>query len=106
MRAASEHEAANRPATRTGAGASLSGIVSVRQRLTSEEAVRAYVEVRSKFITHKPAALLGVIPGLVRPDFPIEIEVVAAVPAGKVKGPVTSHTRKRRPRDSSPAPGK
>jgi len=58
-------------------------------------------------ITHKPAALLGVIPGLVRPDFLIEIEVVAAVPAGKVKGgPVTSHTRKRRRRDSSPAPGK
>lgn len=83
MRAASEHEAANRPATRTGAGASLSGIVSVRQRLTSEEDVRAYVEVRSKFITHKPAFMLGVIPGLVRPDFLIEIEVVAAVPAGK-----------------------
>jgi enamine deaminase RidA (YjgF/YER057c/UK114 family) len=67
-------------------GASLSDIVSVRQWLTSEEAVRAYVEVRSKFIAHKPAALLGVTPGLVRPDFLIEIEVVAAVPAGKVKG--------------------
>ena len=67
-------------------GASLPGIVSVRQWLTSEEAVRAYVEVRSKFIAHKPAALLGVIPGLVRPDFLIEIEMVAAVPAGKVKG--------------------
>ena len=26
--------------------------------------------------------MLGVIPGLVRPDFLIEIEVVAAVPAG------------------------
>ena len=48
--------------------------------------LRAYVEVRSKFITHKPAALLGVIRGLVRPDLLIEIEVVAAVPAGKVKG--------------------
>lgn len=35
----------------------------------------------------RPAALLGVIPGLVRPGFLIEIEVVAAVPAGKVKGP-------------------
>ena len=32
-------------------GASLSDIVSVRQWLTSEEDVRAYVEVRSKFIT-------------------------------------------------------
>jgi 2-iminobutanoate/2-iminopropanoate deaminase len=43
-------------------GASLSDIVSVRQWLTSAEDIRAYVEVRSKFITHKPAALLGVIP--------------------------------------------
>ena len=68
-------------------GASLSDIVSVRQWLTSAEDIRAYVEVRNKFIPHKPAALLGVIPGLVRPDFLIEIEVVAAVPAGKVKGP-------------------
>lgn len=55
----------------------------IRQWLTSAEDVRAYVEVRSKFITHKPAFMLGVIPGLVRPDFLIEIEVVAAVPAGK-----------------------
>jgi hypothetical protein len=31
--------------------ASLSDIVSVRQWLTSAEDVRAYVEVRSKFIT-------------------------------------------------------
>ena len=72
--------------TLSQAGASLSDIVSVRQWLTSAEDIRAYVEVRNKFITHKPAALLGVIPGFVRPDFLIEIEVVAAVPAGKVKG--------------------
>jgi hypothetical protein len=72
-------------------GASLSDIVSVRQWLTSAEDIRAYVEVRNKFITHKPAALLGAIPGLVRPDFLIEIEVVAAVPAGQSQGgPVTS----------------
>jgi 2-iminobutanoate/2-iminopropanoate deaminase len=45
-------------------GASLSDIVGVRQWLTSAEDIRAYVEVRNKFITHKPAALLGVIPGL------------------------------------------
>ncbi len=73
----------NIQATLSQAGASLSDIVSVRQWLTSAEDVRAYVEVRSKFITHKPTFMLGVIPGLVRPDFLIEIEVVAAVPAGK-----------------------
>jgi enamine deaminase RidA (YjgF/YER057c/UK114 family) len=72
--------------TLSQAGASLSDIVSVRQWLTSAEDIRGYVEVRNKFITHKPAALLGVITGLVRPAFLIEIEVVAAVPAGKVKG--------------------
>ena len=55
--------------TLSQAGASLSDIVSVRQWLTSAEDIRAYVEVRNKFITHKPAALLGVIPGFVRPDF-------------------------------------
>ena len=37
------------------AGASLPDIVSVRQWLTSAEDTRAYVDVRSKFITHKPA---------------------------------------------------
>ncbi len=65
------------------AGASLRDIVSVRQWLTSAGDVQAYVEVRSKFITHKPAFMLGVIPALVRPDFRIEIEVIAAVLAGK-----------------------
>ncbi len=72
----------NIQATLNQAGASLSDIVSVRQWLTSAEDTPAYVEVRSKFITHKPAFMLGVIPGLVRPGFLIEIEVVAAVPAG------------------------
>jgi enamine deaminase RidA (YjgF/YER057c/UK114 family) len=58
----------NIQATLSQAGASLSDIVSVRQWLTSAKDVRAYVEVRGKFITHKPAFMLGVIPGLVRPE--------------------------------------
>jgi 2-iminobutanoate/2-iminopropanoate deaminase len=66
------------------AGASLGDIVSVRQWLIDAEDLRAYVEVRNRFITHKPAFMLGVIPGLVRPDFLIEIEVVAAVPARRL----------------------
>jgi 2-iminobutanoate/2-iminopropanoate deaminase len=65
------------------AGASLRDIVSVRQWLSSAEDVPAYVEVRNRFITHTPVFMLGVIPGLVRSDFLIEIEVVAAVLAGK-----------------------
>jgi 2-iminobutanoate/2-iminopropanoate deaminase len=65
------------------AGAQLRDIVSVRQWLTSAEDVRTYVGVRRKFITHKPTFMLGIIPGLVRPDFLVEIEVIAAVPAAK-----------------------
>jgi 2-iminobutanoate/2-iminopropanoate deaminase len=66
------------------AGANLGDIVSVRQWLTNAEDVRAYVQVRSRFITHEPAFMLGVIPGLVRPGFLIELEVTAAViPAGE-----------------------
>ena len=66
------------------AGANLRDIVSVRQWLTSAEDLRAYVQVRSRFITHEPTFMLGVIPGLVRPDFLIEIEVMAAViPVGE-----------------------
>jgi 2-iminobutanoate/2-iminopropanoate deaminase len=64
------------------AGASLADIVSVRQWLTRATDVRAYVDVRNRFITHKPVFMLGVIPGLVRPAFLIEVEVVAAVLAG------------------------
>ena len=57
----------------------------MRQWLTSAQDTRAYVEVCSKFITHA-AFMLGMIPGLVRPDFLIEIEVVAAVPrAGETR---------------------
>jgi hypothetical protein len=44
-------------------------------------------KVRNRFITHQPAFMLGVIPGLVRPDFLIEIEVVAAVLAGEDNRP-------------------
>ena len=65
------------------AGATLPDIISVRQWLTSTDDLQAYVHVRNEFITHKPAFMLGVIPGLVRPDFLIEIEVIAAIPAYK-----------------------
>lgn len=63
------------------AGASLTDIVSIRQWLTDAADIRGYVEVRSKFIGYEPTNMLGVIPGLVRPDFLVEIEAVAAVPA-------------------------
>jgi 2-iminobutanoate/2-iminopropanoate deaminase len=63
------------------AGASLSDIVGVRQWLTSAEDIAAYVAVRKDFIHHEPVFMLAVVPGLVRPEFRVEIEVIAAVPA-------------------------
>jgi 2-iminobutanoate/2-iminopropanoate deaminase len=63
------------------AGASLADIVAVRQWLTDAADIPAYAAVRSTFISHQPAFMLGVIPGLVRPGFLVEVEVIAAVPA-------------------------
>jgi enamine deaminase RidA (YjgF/YER057c/UK114 family) len=46
------------------AGATLADIVAVRQWLTSPDDIAAYVAVRTSFLTHKPAFMLAVIPGL------------------------------------------
>jgi len=63
------------------AGARLDDIVVVRQWLTNTDDIAAYVAVRSRFIRHEPAFMLGVIPALIRPDVNVEIEVIAARPA-------------------------
>jgi 2-iminobutanoate/2-iminopropanoate deaminase len=63
------------------AGARLADVVQVRQWLTSADDIKAYAAVRSGFITHEPAFMLAVVPGLVWPNIRLEIEVVAAVPA-------------------------
>lgn len=65
------------------AGAKLSDIVVVRQWLISADDLKAYVAVRSEFVKHEPAFMLAVVPGLVRPEIRVEIEVVAAVPAAR-----------------------
>lgn len=65
------------------AGASIGDIVGVRQWLTNTDDIADYVAVRSSFLRHKPAFMLAVIPALVRPGFLVEVEVTAAVPAGK-----------------------
>jgi 2-iminobutanoate/2-iminopropanoate deaminase len=63
------------------AGVSLADIVSVRQWIRDRPDVAGYVAVRKRFITHRPTFMLAVGVGLVRPEFLVEIEVVAAVPA-------------------------
>jgi 2-iminobutanoate/2-iminopropanoate deaminase len=63
------------------AGASLADIVSVRQWIKQESDVAKYVEVRKRFISHRPTFMLGVGVSLVRSEFLVEVEVVAAVRA-------------------------
>lgn len=60
------------------AGAGISDIVFVRQRLTNESDIESYVAVRTRYVTHRPGSTLTVAPALVRPGFLIELEVIAA----------------------------
>ena len=60
------------------AGASISDIVFMRQRLTDESDIAGYVAVRSRYVTHRPGATLAVVPTLVQPGFLLELEVIAA----------------------------
>lgn len=94
----------NIQATLNQAGASLSDIVSVRQWLTSAEDTRAYVEVRSKFITHKQAGLHARSDPRAGPArLPHRNRGGGRRPRRRRQpGPVTSHTRAASPRDSSP----
>jgi 2-iminobutanoate/2-iminopropanoate deaminase len=65
------------------AGASISDIVSVRQYLTREEDIKAYVDVRNEMVTHEPAGMLLVAKALMRPDIHVEVEAVALVPSDR-----------------------
>ena len=57
-------------------------LVKVSQYLTRAEDIPKYRPIRSKYLMdNRPAFMLAVIPGLVRPEFLIEIEAYASVPA-------------------------
>ena len=61
------------------AGMTVADIVKVNQYLTRAEDIAAYGKVRTRFLGDvRPAAMLLVIPQLVRPDFLVEVEIVAA----------------------------
>jgi 2-iminobutanoate/2-iminopropanoate deaminase len=79
IKAQSEQAWRNVEAVLEQAGSSLTEIVSIRQWLVREEDITPYVAVRSKFVRHLSASMLAVIPALVRPDFLVELEVIAAV---------------------------
>jgi enamine deaminase RidA (YjgF/YER057c/UK114 family) len=64
------------------AGMCVQNLVKVTQYLVREEDIHRYPAIRSKWLgEHRPASMLSVVPALVRPDFLIEIEVIAAAPA-------------------------
>jgi enamine deaminase RidA (YjgF/YER057c/UK114 family) len=57
----------------------LTDVVKVTQYLTRAEDIPAYAAARASFLgSVEPASMLLVIPQLVRPEFLIEIEVIAA----------------------------
>jgi 2-iminobutanoate/2-iminopropanoate deaminase len=54
-------------------------VVKVTQYLTRAEDIAAYGKVRTRFLGDvRPASMLLVIPQLVRPEFLVEVEIVAA----------------------------
>jgi 2-iminobutanoate/2-iminopropanoate deaminase len=54
-------------------------VVKVTQYLTRAQDIRAYVKVRSRFLGEiRPAFMLVVVPQLIRPEFLVEVEIVAA----------------------------
>lgn len=61
------------------AGMTVADIVKVTQYLTRAEDIAAYGKVRTRFLGDvRPAAMLLVIPELVRREFLVEVEIVAA----------------------------
>jgi enamine deaminase RidA (YjgF/YER057c/UK114 family) len=54
-------------------------IVKVTTSLTSDAYIRDYAKVRAEFLQgYEPAFMLQIIPGLVRPNILVEIEIIAA----------------------------
>jgi len=63
----------------TQADMSLHDVVKVTQYLRREADIPAYARVRARFLGDaRPASMLMVVAGLVRPEFLLEIEVCAA----------------------------
>jgi enamine deaminase RidA (YjgF/YER057c/UK114 family) len=61
------------------AGMAVSNIVKVTQYLTRAEDIPIYSNARTRYLgSARPASMLLVIPQLVRPEFLLEVEIVAA----------------------------
>jgi enamine deaminase RidA (YjgF/YER057c/UK114 family) len=61
------------------AGMSVHDLVKVTHYLLRAEDIPAYVKVRSKYLGDaRPASMLLLVPGLVKPDYLLEVEAIAA----------------------------
>ena len=61
------------------AGMTVADIVKVTTSLTDAKDIPAYAKIRSDVLgDHRPAFMLQIISGLIRPDIRVEIEVIAA----------------------------
>ena len=61
------------------AGMSFADVVKVTQYLTHAADIPAYVEIRKRFLGDaRPAFMLLVVPQLIRPEFLLEVEIIAA----------------------------
>ena len=68
------------------AGLGLEHVVRINAFVTGREHLRPYMDVRNKRFGHPlPASTLMIVAGFARPEFLVEIEVVAAGPASEVK---------------------
>ncbi|WP_405873265.1 MULTISPECIES: RidA family protein [unclassified Streptomyces] len=65
-------------------GATLADVINIRTYLTDITRLDAYGSVRREFLTGTPpTSMTFEVPRLFRPEALVEIEVVAAVPAGR-----------------------
>ncbi|PYE34027.1 enamine deaminase RidA (YjgF/YER057c/UK114 family) [Rhizobium sp. PP-F2F-G38] len=70
---------ANIKAILAGAGMSLAHVVRINAYVTGREHLAPYMRVRDRlFAEHPPASTLMIVSGFTRPEFVVEIEVVAA----------------------------
>lgn len=61
------------------AGMSVHDLVKVTHYLLRAEDIPAYVKVRSKYLGDaRPASMLLIVPGLVKPEYLLEVEAIAA----------------------------
>lgn len=67
------------------AGLGLEHVVRINAFVSSREHLRPYMDVRNRrFSAPLPASTLMVVSGFARPEFFVEVEVVAAGPASEV----------------------